>query len=379
VRAPARGPDRPTNIAAVKRLLPIALLVLAASACGNVFTPGAAIVNGNSIPQSELTQSVNAALKQQQIPAGDASEIQVQRQVLGNLIQTHLLLAEAGRRGVKVVEADVQRTFDQLRGQFPSEADFQRQLKDAGFTEKILRDRIQQTTLINGLRTKLAGNVADADVLAVYRQEQPQFRQIRVRHILFLVDPTHPEAKALRQARVVLALLRGGASFAATAKKYSQDAQSKATGGLLPGWQPLVAPQGAAGGVAQDPSFGAAAWRARVGATVGPVRAQDGYHLLVTIGKRVQPFAEVASQLRAQVEQQAGERGISDFLRAEVPRAKVVVNPRYGDWDAQSGSVVEHAAFEPPAADQNQLPSPGASDALGLPGLPQGGAVPPSP
>lgn len=353
----------------MKRILPIVLLVLAVNACGNVFTPGAAVVNGQSITTDELTAEVDAALRSQQVPQGSEGQRGVvERQVLGNLIQRHLVLQEADRRGLKGSKAKVDAQLAQIKGQFPNEAEYRKQLKQAGFTEATLRGRIEQEARVDALRTKLAGPIDDKILRNVYQQEVEQFRQIRVRHILFLVDQTHPEAKAQAQAKAVLKQITAGAAFPAMARKYSQDTGSKAQGGLLPGWVSLV---GAGGQGGLDPAFGRAAYAAPINKVVGPIRSSFGYHLIQTLDKRVQSFEDVRPQLLAQLTQQAGERGLTDFLTSAMRKANIVINPKFGDWNKRTGQVVEHRSFTPPVTNQDQTQPPGGFAPV-FPGAPPG-------
>ena len=104
---------------------------------------------------------------------------------------------------------------------------------------------------------------------------------------------------------------------------------------------------------ALDPSFGEAAWGARVGAVVGPVQSQFGFHLILLLNKRYQPLPEVSSMIREGLSAAAGQRALNTFLPGALQAAKIVVNPRYGDWSPVAAAIVEHSSFVPPAVDPN--------------------------
>src|SRR5439155_14950128 len=200
---------------------------------------------------------------------------------------------------------------------------------------------------------ELAPPVTADQVQTVYDREKSQFRQIKVKHILFAVSATKTAVQALKQANDTLAQLKKGADFATLAKKLSDDPGTKATGGAIAQWL-TVSDQNL------DQSFANAAWNAPIGKLTGPVRSAFGYHIIITLEKRYQPLAEVSSTIKSNIEQQVGTRVLADFITGIVKKAKIVVNPRYGDWDAATQSIVEHQFFRPaPGESPSQSPAPG--------------------
>ena len=112
-------------------------------------------------------------------------------------------------------------------------------------------------------------------------------------------------------------------------------------------------------GMYLDQAFAQAAWAAPIGKLTGPVRSAFGYHIIITLAKRYQPLAEVSSTIKSNLEQQVGTRVLADFITGIVKKAKIVVNPRYGDWDAATQSIVEHQFFRPaPGESPSQSPAP---------------------
>lgn len=324
------------------------LLVL--GACAQVLSPGAALVNGVRISEKALDEQVTQQLR----GSGGQGRTEIARQVLVGLIQQELVHQEAARRGIAVTAAQVEEQFRQIRGQFPTEEEFRRQLTGFGLEPETLRARISDSILVGRLSEHLAGPVTSSDLRKAYEARKDQFRQIKVKRILFAIDAKHPEKAALTEARDALRRLRAGESFAALAKAHSDDVATRSKGGVLPGFQTLAN---------LDPSFARAAWAARLGVLTGPVRTASGWEILVTLAKRTQPLSAVEENLRQQISQQSGRVAIDRFISDAMRRATIVVNPKYGDWDAQLGQIVPHRFFEPalPAADQN---APGG---LGLP------------
>jgi peptidyl-prolyl cis-trans isomerase C len=165
--------------------------------------------------------------------------------------------------------------------------------------EKATRDVVIRSYIDDEL-AKYAANLPDLKGLARERYTlnpaaymKPE--AIRVSHILFAVDykeagKSDEDAKA--QAMAVLKQLRGGADFAALAKQYSDDKNSKRDGGQLK-W----AEKGKF-----VPPFEEAAFAMKPGEISDPVRTQFGYHIIRLDEKRApeqQTFEEVEDKIVA--------------------------------------------------------------------------------
>ena len=199
---------------------------------------------GFEIKRSELDEAVmgiqsTAAARGQTISPGQLT--QIEGKMLDQLIQVQLLLQ-------KTTEADksngVQRTDLQMKAlleRFGSQEAFERQMKAAGMTAADLRAKIaQKLTAEAVLMRELNVTIMDAEAKQFYDDtnnsadfEQPEM--VHVRHILLLtMDPvtraplTADQQPAKRkQIDDLLKRIRGGADFAALAKQYSEDPNSK--------------------------------------------------------------------------------------------------------------------------------------------------------
>jgi peptidyl-prolyl cis-trans isomerase D len=97
---------------------------------------------------------------------------------------------------------------------------------------------------------------------------------INARHILVNIE-NNDSVAALKSAKDLFARAKRGEDFAGLARKYSKDAGSGARGGDL-GWF---------GKGRMVKQFEEAAFKARPGQIVGPVRSQFGYHIIQVIAK----------------------------------------------------------------------------------------------
>jgi parvulin-like peptidyl-prolyl isomerase len=340
------------------------LAALAGTACAQTFGTAAAVVNGHRITDKELKAEV-ATILANPSSAGTTPEAAA-RQAILTLIENELVNEVAKQRHIVPTADDIDKALANLRAQAQllDDATFQAQLKAAGLTLAGLRDQLKNKLVADRLKAALAPPVTDDQVRQVYEHEQVQFQQIMVEHILFQVSPTKTDAQALKQAKDALAQLKAGANFATLAKKLSDDTGSKATGGKIDQWLSVADPN-------LDQSFARAAEAAPIGKLTGPVRSQFGYHIIVTLKKRTQPLAEVQDSIRTQLEGQAGQTELADFANSLVKKAKIVINPRYGDWDPTSESIVAHQFFRPAPGES---PTPTPSDQLT--GAPQPAVTP---
>jgi len=326
-------------------------LVFVGSACAQTFGNTAAVVNGARVSLKQLQAEIPIIRASQQGQTLSAEE--ATRQALIAAIENQLFLQVAKQRKIVPTTDQIDARLAALRAQFQDETTFQQQVKAAGYTMATLRsDFLFNNLITQSLQKELAPPVTAAQVQQVYDVQKQSFRQVMVEHILFAVSATKTDAQALKQADAALAQLKAGANFADVAKKESDDTGSKANGGKIDQWL-TISDQNL------DQAFANAAWAAPIGKLTGPVRSAFGYHIIVTLKKRFQPLSEVGAQIRANLEQQVGTRAITDFVTALVKKAKIVVNPRYGDWDATSQSIVAHQFFRPaPGESPTESPVP---------------------
>ncbi len=105
-------------------------------------------------------------------------------------------------------------------------------------------------------------------IFKIVRDSLSKDEYVHASHILI---PVHTDSiSALKKANEILAQIRSGADFAKLAKDYSQDPISASRGGDL-GWF---------GKGMMVPPFEKAAFSARPGEVVGPIKTDYGYHII---------------------------------------------------------------------------------------------------
>jgi peptidyl-prolyl cis-trans isomerase C len=123
------------------------------------------------------------------------------------------------------------------------------------------------------------------------------------------------------------------ANFGDLARQLSQDPGSARNGGDL-GTRPASA---------FVPPFARALVEAEPGQIVGPVQTEFGFHVIHVIDRQLQPFEAVRPQLVGELR----GRVFTEWLLERVGLAEIQVNPRYGFFDEDSGTVIERRSTSP--------------------------------
>jgi peptidyl-prolyl cis-trans isomerase C len=218
---------------------------------------------------------------------------------------TELVLLDYARtRGLALDEGRVDEIVAGVRARANGDdAVFQDLLTAAGFRdEEQLRELIAESELVQLAFDTIRDGVeiGEDELRVAYRGARERFvvpAEACVRHIL---------VEDLETAEAIAESLREGADFAEIAQEESIDPGSAARGGDLG-----CLPRGAT--VAP---FDEAAFSAEIGALVGPVETQFGYHLLV-VDRREEPrqrtFDEVSAQLERELRAERAELALDRY------------------------------------------------------------------
>jgi foldase protein PrsA len=243
------------------------------------------------------------------------------QQTMGTLIQESWIEKEASAEGVSVSDAEAQRQLAiTKRTSFPTEKAYQRFLTQSGMTQADVLARVRLQVLANKLTRKVqasAAPVTNAQVQSYYERNRSQFAIPERRDVQLVLTKSKAQAQAAEKA------VKGGTSWAAVAKRYSTDAASKASGGELKGIS-----QGQ-----EERAFDQAAFSAKKGAIVGPIRGQFGWYVIRVMGvtpARQTPLAEASPQIRALLQQQDQQQKMASFIRDFQTRWKAKTNCRTG-------------------------------------------------
>ena len=217
-----------------------------------------AIAAGHEITEAELNNLVANYPPEQQIYM---SSPQAKQQVLDQLIAFHLFHKMAVEEGITK-----SKEYEEL-------------------VEKVkveLASHMAATSVVEGIQAEM-GKI---DYKRIYKENQDAFQekaQVSARHILVETE---------EQAEQIAEELTQGLGFAEAAGKYST-CPSKEKGGDL-GWF---------GKGQMVPEFEKAAFGGEIGKTIGPVKTQFGYHLIL-VEDRKEAKARSFEEVQAQIHQQ---------------------------------------------------------------------------
>jgi peptidyl-prolyl cis-trans isomerase SurA len=299
----------------MRRALRLALLAAAvvaapasAQGSGRVVDRIVAIVGSRAILLSQIEERFILMQAQgQTVPQDSAQRHALGRQVLDELIDEDVLVEAAEHdTAVKVTDAEVQVQVEQtakgVRDQFAADADFQAEIRRAGFASveewrRYLSDNQRRSILgqrlIELLRSR--GKLrpippTDAQLREFWERSQanlpPRPASVSFRQIVITPRAdSAARARALHLADSLATALRAGADFNTLAARFSDDSSTREAGGEL-GWfrRGMMVPP-----------FEQAAFSMRPGEISHPVETTYGFHVIRV--ERAQPGEVLARHI----------------------------------------------------------------------------------
>ena len=351
----------------MRRLVPALCLAVVVTAAGcsafGVRPRDAATVNGVAISNGRLKDMVEARLGQQQNAQSQTQSSEppdidaLTRQSLEGLIQFQIVLDGARQEGVTVKETDVDARLQQAKAEATAQgARWEDLLRSQSLTEGLLRDQFRVQLAVDLVAVKLVPYASDAQLLRVLGNHRADYLQVHVRHVLVKDKAT---AAAVRQQLV------GTGDWAGVARRQSIDAQTKNKAGdlgFISKGQTTAPFERAELDLADAGGCKGKTSGACTSPISQPVHTQYGYHILQVLGVRL---PRLDNNLRSQLDptvRQRRQQAVQRWFESLVKQADVVVNPRYGRWDAASGKVLERA--NAPGASATTVPA-GATPSTG--------------
>ena len=217
---------------------------------------GEEVVLATEVEERLAQYAQELASRGQRLPTDSVALRQFRLQMLDRMINDALMVQRAKQLGIEVTDDEVSgvvnRRFQAIQGNFPSEPAFREELRRVGFgsaeefRKRLIdqeRRNVLQQRLISQLREegKLAPvPVTDADVSAYFEENKAQLPRIpssvTFRQVIIAPKASEAARAATRaKAESLLAEIRGGADFAAVARRESEDPSTRDQGGDL-GW-----------------------------------------------------------------------------------------------------------------------------------------------
>ena len=249
----------------------------------------AAVVNDEVVLQSDVEEQLYLFLMRNQARPDSSVVDTLRRQILDQLIDEKLIVAEAKRLNVSVPEIEVNRQVDQAlreaKERLGSPEAFQEQLRRENLTEEKLREKYRSEVRRQMLAQRLVQkqiarkNVTAAEAEAYFAAHRDKFPKAPAELKLAVIQiPAAADSVADRgaKARVENARKRivAGEKFAKVAAEMSDDPGSARSGGDL----------GFVGrGAGLEPIFENAVFSQKIGVLGSPVRSAAGWHIIEVI------------------------------------------------------------------------------------------------
>jgi foldase protein PrsA len=286
-------------------ILLCALVSFALAGCGGggddkVPTDAVAVVDGQEIAKTDYDALIAQAKKsyknqKRDFPKAGSQEFRtLKNQAVQFLVQREQFEQEAENLDVNVTDKQVDARFEQILKQYfgGDRKKFNTQLKAQGLKEAQVRKDLRSQIISEKIFAQVTNDVkvTDKQIEDYYNKNKAQYSRPESR------DVRHILVKNKAKAAQLEAQLKAGASFAALAKKFSEDTGSKADGGKLTiSKGQTVAP------------FDKVAFELKKNAISKPVKTEFGYHIIQALSDTkpatVTPLKEVKESIRQQLAQ----------------------------------------------------------------------------
>jgi len=270
----------------IRAALALALLAIFSAPLGAQRVDGiAAVVNEDLILESDVEEQLYLLLARAQTRPDSAFEDTLRHQVLEQLIDDKLIVAEAKRQGITVSDVEVSRAVEQQiaqkREELGGEQAFRDQLRRENTTEDKLRDKYRNDIRLQMLGQRLLARqfppkpVPPAEAVAFFQANPTRFpkapAEVRVAVIQIPVTAdSSTSAKGRADAVAARKRILGGEKFAKVAAEVSDDPNSARSGGDL----------GFFTRGAMEPTIDAAAFSLKPGQLSDPILTPFGWHIV---------------------------------------------------------------------------------------------------
>ena len=198
-----------------------------------------AVVNEEAITQQELQEAVAQTNPADRKPG--VSEGEFRSQVLSRMIEQHLVLQKAKQMGLTVSEEELEEALGRIRADFPSQEAFESQLAKQGLSPDRFRQHYRNQMIIKRMvdrEVRPRVSYSPKELEQYYEQHAEEFKHPQRLHLFTILirhQQNHKEdRKAHLLAKALWRRLKGGESFEALARQFSEGPRKEEGGDL--GW-----------------------------------------------------------------------------------------------------------------------------------------------
>ncbi len=206
-----------------------------------------ASVNGVKIKQSEVNTYIEFLKNQNPDPdlSEDSDEFKsAETIIINSLIDKKLLGEYAKENNIEVDASEVDGQFEAIVSSYPTQSDFEKDLKEKNISTKFLKEELGAQILVGKIFEKITENifVSPGQAKEYYDENKEVLfkvpEKVKISHILAMVSSNEGEdekgmEEALEKIKYVETKLDEGKKFEDLAEKYSDDTTSSINGGDL--------------------------------------------------------------------------------------------------------------------------------------------------
>jgi len=275
----------------MSRLLVASLTLVALPVAAQRLDGIAAVVNDEVVLQSDVEEQLYLFMMRAQAEPDSTVADTLRRQILDQLIDEKLIVAEAKRQSVTVSDVEVNKQVDEAikeaKERMGSPEAFKAQLERENLTEAKLREKykaeVRRQMLAQRLVQKQVSRktVTQAEAEAYFKANPDKFPKmpgevrVSVIQILASADSATELAGKSRAQSARKRIVEGGEKFAKVAAEVSDDPSSARSGGDL----------GYFTRGQMDPAIEDAVFSQKIGVVSAPIRTQFGYHLVEVLDR----------------------------------------------------------------------------------------------
>lgn len=230
----------------------------------------------------------------------------LQTEVLGFLISSQWVIAEASALGVKLSDAEVKKEFAKIRSEeFPKASEFEKFLSTSGQSVSDLLLRVKLNLLSQKIEKQIIKNkskVTQAQIAKYYNDNKSRYGTPEKRNVQIILTKTEAAASAAKKE------VQSGKSFASVAKKVSIDPTSKANGGLL---KEVVKGE-------EEKALDTAIFSTAKNVLSGPVKTPFGYYIFEVLSATAgtqQPLSKVQATIKQQLISSGQQSALTKFTK----------------------------------------------------------------
>ncbi len=305
---------------------------------GDVASVGSAHITKAQLDALLAQAQRSYKLQKRAFPKVGSPEYQtLQGQAIKYLVQRDEFAQKADDLGIKITDKQFAARLKQVKLQCcgGSEKKYQAQLKQQGVSDQEVQREVRDQLISEAIFKKVTANakVGDKDIAAYYASHLSQYTQPEsrdVRHILIACTKPADCVKAKQTADKLYGQLKGGADFAALAKKYSQDPGSKNAGGKLTISKGQTVPP-----------FDKLAFSLKKDELGKPVHTQYGWHVIQALSavkpSKKTPLSQVKAAIKQQLLQQKKNDAMQKWLNGLEKEFKPKIHYAAGYAPASTG------------------------------------------